>query len=170
MEHRSATTADTSALAALGRESFCAAFAHLYEPSNLNAFLQSAYDPAIVESEIADPTFQHRLAFDDGRLIGFAKIKLVSPYDQYSDAHRPLFLSQLYTAPDLTGRGIGAMLMDWIFATAKTVQADAIQLSVWSENFAAQKFYQRYDFGKIANIDFMVGNHRDDEFLLEVKL
>ncbi|MXP25982.1 GNAT family N-acetyltransferase [Altererythrobacter indicus] len=170
MELRGAKTADAPALAALGQKSFCAAFAHLYDPSDLNTFLKSAYDLAGVEREIADPLFQHRLAFDDGRLVGFTKVKLTSSYGAYSDASRPIFLSQLYTDPAMTGQGIGARLIDWVFATAKSVEADAIQLSVWSENFGAQKFYRRYGFNKIADIDFWVGNHRDDEFLMEVKI
>jgi hypothetical protein len=41
---------------------------------------------------------------------------------------------------------------------------------VWSENRAAQRFYARYGFAKIADIGFMVGSHRDEEFLLELRL
>ena len=32
------------------------------------------------------------------------------------------------------------------------------------------RFYARYGFEKIADIDFCVGSHRDDEFLLELRL
>jgi ribosomal protein S18 acetylase RimI-like enzyme len=45
-----------------------------------------------------------------------------------------------------------------------------MQLSVYSENLGAQRFYQRYGFEHVADIDFWVGNHRDDEFLYELKL
>ena len=83
---------------------------------------------------------------------------------------RPVALQQLYTDPARTGQGIGAALMDWALAEARALQADAVQLSVWSENVAAQRFYARYGFAKIADIDFFVGNHRDDEFLLELRL
>ncbi|MEC8178679.1 MAG: GNAT family N-acetyltransferase, partial [Pseudomonadota bacterium] len=65
---------------------------------------------------------------------------------------------------------IGAALMDWAMAEARERGHDAVQLSVWSENFGAQRFYQRYGFAKIADIDFWVGNHRDDEFLYELRL
>ena len=47
---------------------------------------------------------------------------------------------------------------------------DAVLLSVYSENFGAQRFYQRYGFGKIADITFQVGDHFDPEFLYELKL
>ena len=48
--------------------------------------------------------------------------------------------------------------------------AEALQLSVFSENFGAQRFYERYGFEHVADIDFWVGNHRDDEFLYELAL
>jgi ribosomal protein S18 acetylase RimI-like enzyme len=91
-------------------------------------------------------------------------------YVEHSDAANPIALGQLYTDPTMTGRGIGAALMDWALSLAREDGHDAIQLSVWSENYGAQKFYQRYGFAKIADIDFWVGNHRDDEFLYELRL
>ena len=43
--------------------------------------------------------------------------------------------------------------------------ADEIQLSVWSGNDGAQRFYRRYGFEKVADIDFWVGQQRDEEHL-----
>ena len=60
--------------------------------------------------------------------------------------------------------------MDWALGEARALDADAVQLSVWAENHAAQRFYARYGFGKIADIDFYVGSHRDEEFLFELRL
>ena len=44
--------------------------------------------------------------------------------------------------------------------------ADEVQLSVWSGNHGAQRFYARYGFEKIADVTFKVGEQIDDEFLL----
>jgi|TARA_R100000049_G_C1949946_1_gene97040 ribosomal protein S18 acetylase RimI-like enzyme len=167
---RPATPDDTPALATLGRESFCAAFAHLYRPEDIAAFLEQAYSQSAVAQEVADDFHIHRLADDGERLLGYVKLRAPSGYAGYSDAANPIALGQLYTQPDLTGQGIGAALMDWAMAEARTRGHDAVQLSVWSENTRAQKFYQRYGFAKIADIDFWVGNHRDDEFLYELRL
>ena len=169
---RPALPADAPALADLGRASFCAAYEHLYRPEDLAAFLTAAYDPARVADEIADPLVTHQLAADPatGALIGYCKMREPSDYADHSDAANPIALCQLYTAPGRTGEGIGAALMDWALAFSRERAADAVQLSVWAENHGAQKFYARYGFAKIADIDFWVGNHRDDEFLLELRL
>ncbi|GAB5349157.1 N-acetyltransferase family protein [Alteriqipengyuania sp. 357] len=167
---RPATLDDAPALSELGRDSFCAAFAHLYRPADLEAFLEQAYSQTAVAGEIGDDVHIHRLADDGERLLGYVKLRAPSGYGGHSDAANPIALGQLYTQPDCTGRGIGAALMDWTIAEARTRGHDAIQLSVWSENTRAQKFYRRYGFAKIADIDFWVGNHRDDEFLYELRL
>ena len=74
-------------------------------------------------------------------------------------------LKQLYTDPELTGHGIGASLIDWAMAEARARGADEMQLSVWSGNHGAQKFYARYGFAKVADITFLVGEQVDEEFL-----
>lgn len=169
---RDALPDDAAALAQLGRTSFCAAFEHLYDPADLSAFLGQVYSEEAVAQEIADPAIFHQLAADEstGKLTGYIKLKHPGGYPGHSDAANPLTLGQLYTAPGRSGEGIGAALMDWALAQARALGADAVQLSVWSENYGAQRFYQRYGFAKIADIDFYVGTHRDDEFLYELRL
>jgi len=167
---RPSTLDDVPALAALGRTSFCAAFEDLYRPEDLQTFLEQAYCEEAVGIEIAAPEYIHRLAEDASGLVGFCKMRDPSGYAEYSDAKNPIALGQLYTAPEMTGSGIGGALMDWALAEARERGADAIQLSVYSENFGAQRFYQRYGFTKIADIGFWVGKQRDAEFLYELRL
>ena len=167
---RPATKNDVYALARLGRESFEVKFGHLYKPEDLEGFLEQVYSERSIAEDIANPDRQHCLAEESGRLVGYCKLGLKSSYAEHSDAARPLDLMQLYTDPEMTGRGIGAKLMDWTLAEARRLNADAILLSVFSENVGAQRFYERFGFRKIADIFFWVGSHRDDEFLFELKL
>lgn len=169
---RDAVAADAEALAKLGRDSFCHAFAHLYRPEDLAAFLHEAYSVAAVAAEIADPAIRHQLTEDapGSGLTAYIKVKQPSPYGEHSDAANALCLGQLYTDPAHTGQGLGAALMDWCLALARSRGCDAVQLSVWSENYGAQRFYQRYGFAKIADIDFWVGEQRDEEFLYELRM
>lgn len=167
---RPASLSDAEALAKLGRESFCAAFADLYSREDLDAFLAQVYAVDVVAAEIADPALTHCLADRNGDLLGYCKLQHPSGYLEESDARNPMALNQLYTAPGLTGQGVGAALMEWAIEEATRHQCDAIQLSVWSGNLGAQKFYRRYGFEKIADIYFWVGSQRDDEFLFELGL
>ena len=169
---RPAEPADAPALAALGRASFCAAFATLYRRADLDQFLAASYAPGAVARQIADPAISYRLAQDrpDGALAGFVKLIDPSPYAHHSDAQRPVAVGQLYTDPARTGEGIGARLLAWALDEAQGRGAGAVQLSVYAENFGAQRFYARHGFAKIADIDFWVGSQRDPEFLFERRL
>ena len=170
MIYRPATPEDAPALAHLGAASFCAAFEQLYRPEDLAAFLGQVYSETAVAEEIAAPECTHRLADEAGLLVGHCKMRYPSWYAEFSAARNPIALGQLYTAPGRSGEGIGAVLMDWALGHAREQGCDAIQLSVYSENYGAQRFYQRYGFAKIADITFQVGEQLDAEFLYELKL
>jgi ribosomal protein S18 acetylase RimI-like enzyme len=167
---RPATQDDVPALAQFGSDTFCAAFSHLYRPEDLAHFLGQVYTEAAVREEVAGDQCIHQLACDGADLLGYVKLRYPSWYAEHSDARDPIALCQLYTAPVRIGEGIGAALMEWALAEARQRGHDAIQLSVWAENFGAQRFYGRYGFAKIADIDFWVGQQRDDEFLYELRL
>ena len=163
---RPACPDDAPALADLGREAFVTAFAHLYRDEDLQPFLAKTYSHEAVAADIRDPQRPIRLAVDaDGMLAGFCKLSLACGWPQHARAGRVVELKQLYTDPARTGQGIGAALMDWALAEARGRGAEEMQISVWSENYGAQRFYGRYGFAKLADIDFWVGNHRDHEFL-----
>ena len=162
---RPATEADIPALCALGRDSFVAKFGHMYRPEDLAAFLGQVHSPAGVGADMADPDQIFRLAEMDGQLVGYCKFGLKGSWPEHARGERTMELKQLYTDPDRTGQGIGAALMDWAMAEAASRNADEMQLSVWSGNHGAQKFYARYGFAKVADITFLVGEQVDEEFL-----
>lgn len=171
MQLRPATLEDVPALAALGRESFTHAFGHLYRPEDLAAFLDEVHDEAAVAAEVAGEDCRHRLAVaDDGTLLGYCKLRYPSKMAGIARAENPLELGQLYCAGSATGRGLGGAFMEWVIAEGEAGGHDAIVLSVYSENFGAQRFYERHGFAKTADTTFKVGDQIDAEFLYEKPL
>ena len=162
---RPALPADAPALAALGRDSFIAKFGAMYRPEDLAAFLAEQHAPQIVAAQLADPAYRVMLAERDGALVGYCKLGLSCGWPEHARGSHAIELKQLYTAPGATGGGIGSALMDWALGEARALGADEIQLSVWSGNTDAQRFYHRYGFAKVADTHFWVGEQRDDEFL-----
>jgi ribosomal protein S18 acetylase RimI-like enzyme len=167
---RPATSDDAAALAELAKDSFVAAFGHLYRPEDLASFLEDERTPEAYRAHLQDEGTRIALAEADGALAGYALIHWPSEFRSNSDASFPLALHQLYCSPGATGRGIGAALIEWALGEARARGCDAVQLSVFSENFGAQRFYARYGFAKVADIDFWVGSQRDHEFLFELRL
>lgn len=167
---RPATPADAAELARLGREAFVTKFGHIYAPEDLAAYLEEAHTEAARLAEMAQESVVLCLADSGGALAGYCKLSLECGWPELARGRRAIELKQLYTDPALTGQGLGALLMDWAVTEARRHGADEIQLSVWSENFGGQRFYRRYGFEKVADIEFWVTDHRDDEHLYSLLL
>ena len=162
---RPALPADAAALAALGRDSFVAKFGAMYRPEDLAAFIAQTHSDEVVAREIANPRARYRLAERAGALVGYCNLGLDCGWPEHARGSHTIELKQLYTAAGATGGGIGAALMDWALAEASALGADEIQLSVWSGNTDAQRFYHRYGFAQVAATHFWVGQQCDNEFL-----
>ncbi|WP_295530263.1 GNAT family N-acetyltransferase [Novosphingobium sp. Chol11] len=171
MTLRLATPADALALADLGRRAVSAKFEHLYKPEDFAAFMEKAHSDAALARELADPGMRIAVVERGGALAAFCKLVLDSTLPrEFSQPHQPLELKQLYTDPAQIGGGMGSQLLTWAVAQAQAEGADEVQLTVYSENHDAQRFYERRGFAKIADIEFWVGNHCDPEFLYARKL
>jgi ribosomal protein S18 acetylase RimI-like enzyme len=162
---RAASAADIAALSQLGIDSFVAKFGYLYRPQDLANFLAEVHSPEAVAAELANPSRLYQLAERDGELLAYCKLGLTCGFPDHARGRNVIELKQLYTAPAATGLGIGAALMDWALGIAASRGCDEMQISVWSGNDGAQRFYQRYGFAKVADITFAVGEQLDEEFL-----
>ncbi len=170
INYRPAVAEDAPALAELGHTSFVDAFGHLYSAENLNRFLEQTYSLSKIGSEIANPDRLYRIAERAGRMLGYCKLGFDTTLDHDSRGRRVMALKQLYMLGGETGSGLGAELMAWALSEAHAREFEDVILSVWSENKAAQRFYARYGFEKIGDTIFMVGDHRDEEYLMGLRL
>lgn len=167
---RAPTPADVAELADLSRGTFLAKFGHLYRPQDLLPFLEDMHSPAAVTREMDSPDRCYCVAERDRRLVGYCKLGLACGFPEHARGRRVIEIKQLYTAANATGSGIGAAMMDWALNAAHQFGADEIQLSVWNQNYGAQRFYARYGFEKVADIGYWVGEQRDEEFLFSLML
>ncbi len=162
---RPATPADIPALSRLGIDSFVVKFGELYRPEDLAAFLEEAHSPDALAAELANPDRLYCLAEKGAVLLGYCKLGLKCGFPDHARGRKVMELKQLYTAPDATGSGVGGALMEWAMAEFGARSADEAQISVFSGNDGAQRFYQRYGFEKVADHTFRVGEQLDAEYL-----
>lgn len=165
--YRDAGLDDAALLAEVSRKSFAETFGHLYAEEDLRSFLAKLSEPAWFE-ELEDPRIEVRIAEEDGKAGGFAKLGPVSlPVDPAGPAAE---LRQLYLLDGWQGRGIGGSLMDWVLGRARHRRAQEIYLSVWTENHRAQRFYRRYGFTYVRPYAFMVGDQADEDEIWRLEL
>ena len=161
---RRAEPADAEVLAALGRDTFTATFGHMYPPQDLAAFLDEHHTPERAAADLADPRKAAWLAEQDGEAIGYAAVgPCTLPHAEVTE--RCGELKRLYLRADRQGGGVGRRLLETSLAWLESQGAPSIWLSVWSENYGAQKLYHRYGFDNVGTYLFPVGDSHDKEFM-----
>lgn len=162
---RRAGSADAETLAELGARTFVETFAHLYDPADLSAYLAEAYDLGRTRADLADPAKALWLVEADGRAIGYA---LAGPCNLPHDAVTPACgeLKRIYFRKHAQGGGLGGRLFAEVMAWLQKDGPRTVWIGVWSENYGAQRFYERHGFAKAGEYDFPVGKQLDREFIL----
>lgn len=165
---RPALEEDAQTLAALGAETFIATFGHLYEEKDLKTFLAKNHATDVYAALLRDPEYSLWLSeSSDGQAIGYAiagPCSLPVPNLPANSGE----LARLYLRKGAQGGGLGARLLE-VALEFLTDRFEHVYLSVYSENFIAQRLYQRYGFVKIHDYFYMVGSHADPEWIMELK-
>jgi diamine N-acetyltransferase len=162
---RRAGPSDAGALARIGAETFAETFAHLYPPPDLAAFLAEAHGVARARADLADPAKAVWLVEDGGEVIGYAlagPAKL--PHPEVTPACGEL--DRFYLKAGRQGGGLGARLFAEVVAWLGRDGPRRIWIGVWSENHGAQRFYARRGFEVVGTYEFVVGESRDQEFIM----
>jgi ribosomal protein S18 acetylase RimI-like enzyme len=165
--YRLATADDAEALAELGVRTFTDTFGHLYQPGDLEIFLQN-HSPENWDKELSDPAFEVCVAEQDGTLVGY--VKLGPPHLPFEPRGEAAELRQLYVVEEVKGQGVADALIQWVIERARDLGADNLYLSVFTENHRARRFYEKYGFEPEGTYAFMVGTHADEDVVMRLKL
>ncbi|WP_237208988.1 GNAT family N-acetyltransferase [Rothia nasimurium] len=162
---RPATPADAAELAVLSAETFSETFTY-YPPEDLAAYLAEAYTEEGYTHEITSSDYGIWVAEQEGSLIGYVVAGSAHlPHPELSEADGEI--RRLYVRSNHQGQGLGSQLLEqalqWLL---KDNHQRTLWLGVWSENYGAQRLYQRYGFERVGDYYFEVGKTRDFEFIL----
>jgi diamine N-acetyltransferase len=167
ISYRKASEHDAVAVDHVFRTSFCDTFAHLYRPEDLDAFL-SKFTLDAWEKELGDERYQFQVAEADGDVVGF--VKLGPPELPVQSTGPAIELRQLYILREWRGQGAAQALMDWALAEAKARGGRELYLTVYTENWRARRFYEKYGFVEVGPYKFMVGEQADEDIIMRASL
>ena len=166
---RRAQTSDLETVVELSVSSFTAAFAAVNSPENMASYLQQAFAPEVMVAEFSNPYNCFILAEYGDQLAGYAKLCSDSEEPCIS-VTRAIELERLYTATELIGQGVGALLMQEAIRIARQEHCESLWLGVWEHNTDAIRFYQRQGFLDIGSHAFMLGEDRQIDRIMELSL
>jgi ribosomal protein S18 acetylase RimI-like enzyme len=161
---RRATPADAQALAGLGATTFIESFGELYVPRDLQAFLDESHTVQAYANALANPDYALWVAERDGRAIGYAQAGPCGlPHADVKPGDGEL--KRLYLLRSEQNGGVGAALFEQALAWLERDGPRTLWISVWSENYGAQRFYGRHGFEFAGEYAFIVGEQHDREFM-----
>ncbi|MGY4517130.1 GNAT family N-acetyltransferase [Lysobacter sp. HA18] len=162
---RRATVEDAATLSSLATATFVEAFGHLYQPEDLQAFLDDAYDVRKQATILAHPDYAVWFLESDGRAVGHCAAGPCGlPHADVVPGDGEV--KRLYVLREFQNGGSGARLMDTAMQWLERGGPRTLWVGVWSENEGAQRFYGRYGFAKVGTYEFPVGRVRDLEFIM----
>ena len=164
---RRAELNDAEQLATLGAATFTETFGHLYPPEDLQSFLLSAHSVEHWRKTLTNPhTATWVVELESRRKIGFIGVGACKLPVQNLEATAGE-VQQLYVQGEYHNLRLGSQLMDAGLAWLERQGRTPVYVGVWSENYGAQRFYERYGFSKVGEYGFQVGSTIDREFILK---
>ena len=160
---RTATKADAATLASLGARTFTDTFGHLYDPDDLDLFLQSHAEEHWA-AELCDPEFAVLLVEVSGEAVGYAKVG--PPHLSFEPRGTAVELRQFYLVKAWQGHGLADEMMAWVIDQAEQQDGNDLYLSVFVDNHRARRFYERWGFIAEGRYAFMVGSHADEDIVM----
>lgn len=131
------------------------------DPAHIAAYIAGHLTPEHLRAGMADPAMTMFLAEIETEIVGYAALIRDSLHPQLS-AQYTNELHKLYVDAAHHGRGVADAL-----TAALLEQANApVWLTVFSENPRAVRFYQRWGFQIAGRQEFLVGDDRQQDFLM----
>ena len=162
---RSATAADAHIIAEMGHRLVAAAHANALPATDMNRYLNRAFNVFQVKDELRQPDNCFYLAEENQNVAGMVKISAGFP-PVAGLGQRPVELSRLYLNPNWIGKGVGTALVQHVLSQAKSTGHDICWLMVWTGNHRAIKFYRRWRFAIADKINFPTGHSNLPAYLM----
>jgi ribosomal protein S18 acetylase RimI-like enzyme len=160
------TAADVELLANISRETFFAAFAHLNNADDMEAYAAVSFTHQQLKKELNTPGATFIFAMLDQEVVGFMKLNTGAAQNEFKDMNS-LEVERLYVLAAYQGQKIGSQMLSFALAMALTHQHEFIWLGVWEHNHNAIRLYERLGFSRCGSHDFMLGSDRQTDLLMK---
>jgi diamine N-acetyltransferase len=166
---RVAHRGDALALAALAERTFRATFGASNTVEHMQRHCARSYGEALQAAEIADAQVRTLLCDREGRLAGFAQLRLAGPAPACVSTPA-VEIQRLYVDAPWHGQGVAAELMRALLGLALEAGAPCVWLGVWEHNARALAFYAKFGFRVVGAHDFDFGGDLQRDLVMQLQL
>lgn len=159
------TVEDLETLQQLGIETFTDTFGAQNKKTDLDAYLEKAYDPDLLQKELSNPSSSFFFIYFDNELAGYLKVNSdEAQTEQVAD--ESLEIERIYIRKAFKRNGLGRKLIEKALDIAEKSGKKCIWLGVWEKNQAALTFYQTLGFVHEGQHSFYMGEDEQTDWIM----
>ncbi|CAN5872234.1 GNAT family N-acetyltransferase [soil metagenome] len=166
---RKADISDVKIICALGVTTFYEAYFAFDDSNDLADYVLKSFSFEQIDSELTDENSTFFLAEIEKGAVGYAKLRENSPA-QCLAGENTIEIHRIYILEKMKGKSVGDALMQKCFDEARRKNYASVWLGVWEENLLAQRFYQKYGFEKVGELQFPYGDVIGTNYVLKLNL
>jgi len=136
---------------------------------DMEKYMDEKFNRSQVASELADLENKFFIAYQDEKLVGYAKLREASYPEQNRDM-KAIEIERIYVLKTYHHQKIGASLMQYCLDYSRDHFFQTIWLGVWELNPRAIRFYENWGFEKFGSHIFILGNDRQRDILMKKDL
>ncbi len=164
-----ATPSDFESLTYLSRKLFHDAFHQQNKPENMNEYMDRAFNPAQLITELENQRSEFYFIIDQDRKVGYIKINQSGAQSDLQD-DESIEVERIYIDSTCQGKGLGTLLINHAKERAEELNLKYIWLGVWERNKDAIRFYERHGFEEISSHEFVMGDDIQTDILMKCRV
>ena len=157
------------ALQNISRQTFFETFAHVNSKENMDKYLEQDLSIAKLTNEVNNTNSEFYFAKFNDDIIGYLKINYANSQTELQDKNG-LEIERIYITKEFYGKNVGQKLYLKAIELAKQNNLNFVWLGVWEKNLRAIKFYKKNGFVQFDKHIFMLGNDKQTDILMKLKL
>lgn len=161
-----AQSTDVNTIRDLSIATFAETFASLNTEEDMEQYNERHFSTDELQREIDNPDSTFVVAKVDGDPAGYMKVNVGDAQTEEMLGNR-MEVQRLYILRQYKRNGLGARFMHTAFDMARAQGKSVIWLGVWEHNDAAIAFYKRMGFVQFGSHDFVLGEDRQTDLLME---
>lgn len=158
---------ELSELRQIAYETFYNSYVHLNPPESFNQYLENNFSEFQIEKELSNPNSFFFFLKNEQSICGYTKLNINSAQTENKGADY-LEIERIYLKKKWQGKGFGRKLINHAIGFAKQKGAAKVWLGVWENNPTAIAFYKKCGFEFCGKHDFILGEERQIDFLMEL--
>jgi len=169
LDFKKCTSEDFDDLIIISKKTFVDAFEKDNDPEDFKNYIEKAFSRQTLVSEFKNSNSHFYFVYSKGNLVGYFKLNEGEAQNE-TLTESSLELERIYVISEYQSKGFGKHILNFIIHLVKYWNVHILWLGVWQKNKKAIAFYERYGFVKFGTHPYYIGNDKQTDWLMKLKL